>query len=47
LALKQSIHVETSKMQKHLDRMEIEKRNRTQEEQGALGEHCNVIKLTT
>jgi hypothetical protein len=47
LALKQSIHVETSKMQKHLDGMEIERRNHTKEEQGALGEHCDVIKLNT
>jgi hypothetical protein len=27
LALKQNIHVETSKMQKHLDGMEIERHN--------------------
>jgi hypothetical protein len=47
LALKQSIHVETSKMQIFLDGMEIERWNHTQEEQGALGEHCDVIKLNT
>jgi hypothetical protein len=47
LALKQNIHVETSKMQKHLDGMEIERWNHTQEEQDALGERCDVIKLKT
>jgi hypothetical protein len=47
LAFKQGIHVETSKMQKHLDGIGKERRSCTQEEQGALGEHCDVIKLDT
>jgi hypothetical protein len=47
LSLKQGIHEETSKMQKHLDGMEIEKRNHTKEKQGALREHCDVIKFNT
>jgi hypothetical protein len=37
LASKQGIHVETSKTQKHLDGIEKERWNCTQEEQGALG----------
>jgi hypothetical protein len=45
LSSKNGIHVETSKMQKHLDGMKMERWNHTQEEQGALGEHCDLIKL--
>jgi hypothetical protein len=37
--------VQTSKMQKHLDVVEIERRNHTHKHQGALEEHCDVIKL--
>jgi hypothetical protein len=39
------MHVETSKMQKHLDVVEIERRNYIHEHWGALEEHCDVIKL--
>jgi hypothetical protein len=47
LASKHGIHAETSKMQIHLDGMELERWNHTQGEQGAMGEHCDVIKLDT